>query len=74
MLFRITFLTLCTLAGGTVSVESVGVSENEGALVLVCSGGMIRGFKTEAEVEVARGSDCTGGSILMTGVVSGMSD
>lgn len=55
---------------------SAGVSENEGALILVCSGGMITGFRAEAEAgaEVVRGSDCTRGSILMTGVVSGMSD
>lgn len=72
VLFRITFLTLC----GAVSVRSVGVSENEGALVLVCREGMIEGFRTEAGVgaEVVRGSDCAWGSILMTGVVSGMSD
>jgi hypothetical protein len=72
VLFRITFLTLC----GTVSARSAGVSENEGALVLVCREGMIGGFRTEpgAGAEVARGSDCTRGSILMTGVVSGMSD
>jgi hypothetical protein len=72
VLFRITFLTLC----GAVSVKSAGVSENEGALVLACREGMIGGFRTEAEAgaEVVRESDCTRGSILMTGVVSGMSD
>lgn len=39
---------------------------------------MIGGFRTGAGAgagaEVVRGSDCTGWSILMTGVVSGMSD
>ena len=58
VLFRITFLTLCAcvVVGSAPSVGSVRESENEGARVFVCSGGMIKEFRAGAGAGAGAGA------------------